>query len=98
MPNGTVHFGCTAPNQTTSRLVVVLVSRIQMSGTGYNNFHRNGLFQFDVPTEISGTRLKGRRPKSWFVQWIDCCCYCFHLVHRLESLSLFGQFLSSKAG
>ena len=57
VPNGTVHFGCTAPNQTTSCLVIVLVSSIQKRGTGYKNFHRNGLFQFDVPTEISGTGL-----------------------------------------
>ena len=64
VPNGTVHFGCTAPNQTISRLVIVLVSRIQKSGTGNNNFHRNGLFQFDVPTEISVTGLNERRPKT----------------------------------
>jgi len=51
VPSGTVHFGCTAPNQTTSRLVFVLVSRIQKSGTGDNIFYRNGLFQFDVPSE-----------------------------------------------
>ena len=71
MPNGTVHFDCTAPKQTTSRLVFVLVSRIQKSGTGYNNFHRNGLFQFDVPTEISGTGLNGRRSKTVLVCAVD---------------------------
>ena len=71
MANGTVHFGCTAPNQTTSSLVIVLVSRIQKSGTGYNNFHRNGLFQFDVPTEISGTGLNGRRSKTVLVCAVD---------------------------
>ena len=38
MPNGTVHSGCTDPSQATARLVIVLVSRIQKSGTGDNNF------------------------------------------------------------
>ena len=71
MANGRVHFGCTAPNQTTSRLIIVLVSRIQKSGTGYNNFYRNGLFRFDVPTEISGTGLNGRRPKTVLVCTVD---------------------------
>ena len=42
--------------------------------------------------------MEGDLRQSWFVKWIDCCCYCFHCVHRLESLSLFRQFLSSKAG
>ena len=37
VPNGTVHSGCTDPNQGTARLVIVLVSRIQKSGTGDNN-------------------------------------------------------------
>ena len=88
VPNGTVHFGCTAPNQTISRLVIVLVSRIQKSGTGDNNFYRSGLFQFDVPTKIPGAGLIGRRPQgslSLYSGLIDGC-YCFHCVHRLESL------------
>ena len=42
--------------------------------------------------------MEGDPRQSWFVQWIDSCCYCFYCVHRLESLALFGQFLSSKAG
>ena len=37
VPSGTVHSGCTDPNQGTARLVIVLVSRIQKSGTGDNN-------------------------------------------------------------
>ena len=38
MLNGTVHFGFTYPTQATARLVIVLVSRIQKSGTGESNF------------------------------------------------------------
>ena len=36
--NGTVHSGYTDPTQATARLVIVLASRIQKSGTGDNNF------------------------------------------------------------
>ena len=36
--NGTVHSGCSDATQATARLVIVLVSRIQKSGTGDNNF------------------------------------------------------------
>ena len=39
MPNGMVHSGCTDPTLATARLVInVLVSRMQKSGTGDNNF------------------------------------------------------------
>ena len=38
MPSGTVHFDCTDPTQATTRLVIVLVSRMQRSGTGDKNF------------------------------------------------------------
>ena len=38
MPNRTVHSGCIHPTQATALLVIVLVSRIQKSGTGDNNF------------------------------------------------------------
>ena len=33
--NGTVHSGCTDPTQATARLVIVLESRIQKSGTAW---------------------------------------------------------------
>ena len=36
--NATVHSGRTYPTQATARLVIALVSRIQKSGTGDNNF------------------------------------------------------------
>ena len=36
VPNGTVHSGCTDPTQATARLVIVLVSRIQKSGSAWN--------------------------------------------------------------
>ena len=45
MPNGTVHSGCTDPTQATARLVIVLVSRIQKSGTG-DNILSNGKGHF----------------------------------------------------
>ena len=38
MPNGTVYSGCTDPTQATAGLVIILVSRIQKSGTGDNKF------------------------------------------------------------
>ena len=41
VPNGTAHSGCTDPTQANGRLVIVLVvvvvSRMQKSGTGDNN-------------------------------------------------------------
>ena len=63
--NGTVHSGCTDPTQATARLVIVLASRIQKSGTGDNNFVKaspeySGRTKpkwsvlFDVATEITG--------------------------------------------
>ena len=48
VPSGTVHSSCTDPTQATVRLVIVLVSRIQKSGTGDNNSVKwNGSFQSD---------------------------------------------------
>ena len=37
-PNGSVHSGCIDPTQATARLVIILVTRIQGSSTGNNNF------------------------------------------------------------
>ena len=36
--HGTAYLGCTYPTQATAHLVIVLVSRMQKSGTGQNNF------------------------------------------------------------
>ena len=48
--NGTVHSGCTDPTQASARLVIVLVSRIQKSGTGDSNFvKRKRTFRSDRP-------------------------------------------------
>ena len=48
--NGTVHSDCTDPTQATARLVIVLVSRIQKSGTEDNNFVKwKGTFWSDRP-------------------------------------------------
>ena len=74
VPNGKVHFGCTAPKKTTSRLFFVLVSRIQNSGT--EMAWSNWMYQRKFP-ELGW--MEGDPRQSWFVQWIDCCRYCFHL-------------------
>ena len=49
MPNGTVHSGHTDLTQATiSLMVIVLVRRIQNSGTGGNNFVKlKGIFRSD---------------------------------------------------
>jgi len=45
---GTVHSGCKDPTQATARLVIVLVSRKQKSGTGHINFVKwKGIFRSD---------------------------------------------------
>ena len=50
VPNGTVLSGYAGPIQATARLVIVLVSRIQKSGTGDNNFVKwKGTFRSDGP-------------------------------------------------
>ena len=49
-PNKTAHSGCMDPTQATARLVIVLVSRIQKSSTGDNNFVKwKGTFRSDRP-------------------------------------------------
>ena len=48
VPNGTVHYGCTDSTQATARLVIILLSRLQKSGTGNNNFVKwEGTFRSD---------------------------------------------------
>ena len=54
VPNGTAHSGYTDPTQPTARLVIVIVSdivsRMQKSGTGDNNFVKwKGTFRSDRP-------------------------------------------------
>ena len=50
MPNGMEHPSYTDPVQATGRLVIVLVSRIQKSSTGDNNFvKRQETFWSDQP-------------------------------------------------
>ena len=50
IPHRTVHSGCTDPTQATVPLVIVLVSRIQKSGTGDNNVVKwKGTFRSDRP-------------------------------------------------
>ena len=48
--NGTFRLWHTDPTQATARLVIVLASRIQKSGTGDNNFVKwKGTFRSDRP-------------------------------------------------
>ena len=50
MTIATVHSGRTYPTQATASLVIALVSRIQKSGTGDNNFDKwKGTFRSDRP-------------------------------------------------
>ena len=79
MPNGTVHSsGCTNPTQATPRLVIVLVSNIQKSGTGDNNLqngkgnfgptNRNDwIGQVDYPQRWSQVKCSGRTEPKWSV-------------------------------
>ena len=52
MPNGTVHSVCTDPTQATARLNIVLVRRIQKSGTRENNFVKMERDNSVGPTEV----------------------------------------------
>ena len=54
VPNKTLHSSYTDPTQATTRLVIVLVSRIQKSGTGENNFVKwKGTFRSNRPKEMT---------------------------------------------
>ena len=61
----TVHYDCTDPTQATARLVIVLVSRIQKSGTGNNNFVNSVR-----PTEMSGPLVPGQSKPKWSVPFV----------------------------
>ena len=77
LPNRTVHSGCTDPTQATTRLVIILVSRIQKSGTGDNNFVKwKGTFRSDWPkwpdwskrtTLKAGPKYSGWTELKWSV-------------------------------
>ena len=50
MPNGTVHSDCTDPTQATARLVIVLISKMQKSSSGDNDYVKwKGTFRSDRP-------------------------------------------------
>ena len=60
VPSGTVHSSCTDQTKATASLVIVLVSRIHMSGPGENNFvKRKGAFRSDSPDQIRSVPVKG---------------------------------------
>ena len=66
MLNGTVHSGCTHPTQTTTRLVIVLLSRIQKIGSGDNNFVKwKGTFWSDLPPPLSDQTGQVDHLQSW---------------------------------
>ena len=58
MPNGTIHCSCTDSTQATARLVIILLSRLQKSGTGDNNFVKwKGTFRSDrTKSSVTGQR------------------------------------------
>ena len=63
MPNGTIHCSCTDSTQATARLVIILLSRLQKSGTGDNNFVKwKGTFRSDR-TKSSVTGQSGPSSK-----------------------------------
>ena len=50
MPNGTVHSDCTDPTHATARLVIVLISKMQKSSSGDNDYVKwKGTFRSDRP-------------------------------------------------
>ena len=60
MPSGTVHSSCTDQTKATESLVIVLVSRIQISGPGENNFVKwKGTFRSDRPDQFRSVSVKG---------------------------------------
>ena len=64
-PQRTVHSGCIDLTQATARLVIVLVSTIQETGTGDNNFVKwKGTFRSDRPTEMTRP-VKEDHLQSW---------------------------------
>ena len=64
MPNGAVHYGCKDPAQATARLIIVLISRIQNSGTGDNNFLARDI---SVQLSLTENRTGQRGPTSKLV-------------------------------
>ena len=60
MPSGTVHSSCTDQTKATASLAIVLVSRIQISGPGENNFVKwKGTFRSDRLDQIRSVSVKG---------------------------------------
>ena len=53
-----IHSGCTDPTQATACLVIVLVRRIQKSGTGDNKFV-NGTGHFGLTNKDNQTSQSG---------------------------------------
>ena len=72
MPNGTVHSGCTDPTQATAQLIIVLVSMIQNSGAGDNNFVKwKGPLRSDWPKWLyrsKRTTFKGGPKLSGWIE------------------------------
>ena len=62
MPSEKAHSGCPDPTQATGRLVIVLVSGIQMSGTGDNNLS-NGKGHFGPTDRDKRTGQSGPHSK-----------------------------------
>ena len=93
VPNGMVHSGCTDLTQATARLGIVLVSRIQKSGTGGDTILSNGKGHFgptnwNDQTGQSGppSKLVPSIPVGWNQNgW-------FHLMHQLKFLEFWVEW------
>ena len=89
MPNGTAQSGCTGLTQATAHLVIVLISRIQKSGNGDNNFvkwkgkirptdRKDQTGQSGPPSKLVPNIVVGRNRNS-----------LFHVMYQLK----FPEFL-----
>ena len=87
MPSGTVHSSCTDQTKATASLVIVLVSRIQISGRGENNFVKwKETFRSDRLDQIRSVSVKGLHSQSETIRacpkagWGQCLFFFSRLV------------------
>ena len=83
MPSGAVHSSCTDPTQATAHLVIVLVSRIQKSGTGDNNFVKWNMDRSKWTTFKAGPEYSSRTKLKWSVPF-DVTTEIFRVMGWME--------------
>ena len=89
LPNRPVHSGCTDPTQATPCLVIILVSRIQKSSTGDNNFVKwKGTFWSDW-LKWPARLVKADHLQSWsrIIQLDRTKMRPFHLMNQPKFLA-----------